>query len=100
MCTLGPILWDFAKHTMAFKRNSKRVLWHGTDATAGLTMVALTSSGPELLDALLAEFADLFAEPQGAASSPPPQPPHPPQAGSWPSGGAPLPLRPCPEGRT
>jgi len=24
--TLGPILWDFAKHTMAFKRSGKRVL--------------------------------------------------------------------------
>jgi predicted aspartyl protease len=29
LATLGPILWDFAKHTMAFRRGATRPLaWH------------------------------------------------------------------------
>jgi hypothetical protein len=63
--TLGPILWDFAKHTMAFKRGAKRVLWRGIDTTPGLSAAALSGLGDNLMDALLEEFAGLFAEPQG-----------------------------------
>ena len=61
--TLDPILWDFAKHTMAFKRG-KRVLWRGTD-TPGFSAAALSGPGDNLMDALLEEFAGLFVEPQG-----------------------------------
>jgi len=63
--TLGPILWDFAKHTIAFKRGAKRVLWRGIDTTPGLSAATLSGSGDNLMDALLEEFAGLFAEPQG-----------------------------------
>ena len=63
--TLGPILWDFAKQTMAFKRSGKRVLWRGIDTTPGFSAAALSGPGNNLMDALLEEFAGLFAEPQG-----------------------------------
>ena len=63
--TLGPILWDFAKHTMAFKRGAKRVLWRGIDTTPGLSAAALSGPGDNLMDALLEEFAGLFAKPHG-----------------------------------
>jgi len=63
--TLGPILWHFAKHTMAFKRGDRRVLWHGVDTTPGPSAAALTGPGVDLMDALLEEFAGLFTEPQG-----------------------------------
>ena len=65
LSTMGPILWDFAKHTMAFKRGAKRVLWRGIDTTPGLSAATLSGSGDNLMDALLEEFAGLFAEPQG-----------------------------------
>jgi hypothetical protein len=63
--TLGPVLWDFVKHTMAFVRNGKRVVWHGVDTTPGPSTAALTGSQNDLMDALLDEFAGLFVEPQG-----------------------------------
>ena len=63
--TLGPILWDFAKHTLCFTRSGKRVSWIGTDTTPGLASAALMSRDGDLLDTLLEEFDSLFAEPQG-----------------------------------
>lgn len=63
--TLRPVLWDFAKHTMAFVRNGKRVLWRGVDTTPGPSTVALTDSQDNLMDVLLDEFVGLFVEPQG-----------------------------------
>ena len=43
--TLGPILWDFAKQTMAFKRSGKCVLWRGIDTTPGFSAAALFGPG-------------------------------------------------------
>jgi hypothetical protein len=63
--TLGPILWDLARHTMVFQRGAKRVLWHGVDTTPGPAAMALSASGGDLMDALLEEFAGLFEAPQG-----------------------------------
>jgi hypothetical protein len=63
--TLGPLLWDFGRHTIAFLRDGRRVLWHGVDVTPGMSTAALSSSGGALLDELLEEFGSLFAEPQG-----------------------------------
>jgi hypothetical protein len=63
--TLGPILWDFARRTLSFSRGGARILWHGVDATPGLTSAAMISSDGDLLDALLEEFVTLFQEPQG-----------------------------------
>jgi hypothetical protein len=65
LSTLGPILWDFAKHTMAFMRAGKRVLWRGVDTTPGPSSAALLDSSGDLLDAVLDEFAGLFTTPQG-----------------------------------
>jgi hypothetical protein len=65
LATLGPILWDFAKHTMAFRRGATRVLLRGIDTTLDLTASTLAGPGSDLLDALLEEFAGLFVEPQG-----------------------------------
>jgi hypothetical protein len=65
LSTLGPILWDFAKHTVAFMRAGKRVLWRGVDTTPRPSSAALLGSSGDLLDAVLEEFAGLFAAPQG-----------------------------------
>jgi hypothetical protein len=65
LTTLGHILWDFAKHTMVFRRGTTRVLWCGIDTTPGLAAATLAGSGSDLLDALLEEFVGLFVEPQG-----------------------------------
>jgi hypothetical protein len=67
--TLGPVLWDFARRTVAFQRGDRRILWRGVDPTPGPSLAQLTAGGV-LLDALLEEFAGLFAEPQGL---PPPR---------------------------
>jgi predicted aspartyl protease len=62
--TLGTVLWDFARRTIAFQCGDKRVLWRGVDPTPGPSLAQMTAGGA-LLDALLEEFAGLFAEPQG-----------------------------------
>jgi hypothetical protein len=63
--TLGPVLWDFASQTIAFEREGRRVLWRGVNTTTGPALAALSGGGEDLLDALLAEFASIFVEPQG-----------------------------------
>jgi hypothetical protein len=62
--TLGPVLWDFARRTVVFQRGDSRILWRGVDPMPGPSLAQLTA-GNVLLDALLEEFAGLFAEPQG-----------------------------------
>jgi hypothetical protein len=62
--TLGPVLWDFARRMVAFQHGDRRILWRGVDPTPGPSLAQLTAGGV-LLDALLEEFAGLFAEPQG-----------------------------------
>jgi hypothetical protein len=61
--TLGPVLWDFARRTVAFQRGDRPILWRGVDSTPGPSLAQLTAGGT-LLDALLEVFAGLFAEPQ------------------------------------
>jgi len=63
--TLGPVLWDFARHKLRFTQSRKRVTWTGIDTTPGLASVSLMSRDGDLLDALLEEFDSLFVEPQG-----------------------------------
>jgi hypothetical protein len=58
------VLWDFARRTVAFQRRDRRILWRSVDVTARPSLAQLTVGGT-LLDALLEEFAGLFAEPQG-----------------------------------
>jgi hypothetical protein len=62
---LGPILWDFARHTLAFSRHGKHVVWRSVDATPGPATTALQDSNGDLLDVLLEEFTSVFQEPQG-----------------------------------
>jgi hypothetical protein len=66
--TLGPILWDFDKLSMPFWRLDRQVHWQGLNAPAGAHLRALDNS--DLLKLLIAEFAAIFAEPQGL---PPPR---------------------------
>ena len=64
LATLGLILWDFAKHTMALVRNGNCVLWCGMDMTPGPSAAALTTAlESDLLNTLPEEFARLFVEP-------------------------------------
>jgi hypothetical protein len=58
---LGPILWDFGRLTMSFWRAYHRVQWSGVPATP----TAHARSTNDLLQLLLAEFADIFEVPQG-----------------------------------
>jgi hypothetical protein len=37
--TLGPVLWDFARHKLCFTRSGKRITWTGIDTTPGLASV-------------------------------------------------------------
>jgi hypothetical protein len=64
--SLGPILCDFTKHTMAFVRNGHHVLWTTADAPP---QPSLLSAKDDLLEELLLHFNTLFIEP---TSLPPP----------------------------
>lgn len=61
--TLGPIMWDFDRRSMAFWRDGHRVKWLGLDAPP-VPHLAITMA-QDLLRLLLDEFADLFATPTG-----------------------------------
>ncbi|WVZ48905.1 LOW QUALITY PROTEIN: hypothetical protein U9M48_000299 [Paspalum notatum var. saurae] len=63
--SLGPILWDFNHHTMAFQRANRRITWIGIDAPRPFELRATTLHDGELMTALLDEFTDVFQEPQG-----------------------------------
>jgi hypothetical protein len=66
--TLGPIIWNF-NLSMAFWRHDHRVKWIGEGAVPCPQALALSSDN--LLQLLLSEFANVFAEP---TSLPPPCP--------------------------
>jgi hypothetical protein len=59
--TLGPVLWDLQRQTMAFWRDDHRVQWCGGTSPAATRLAAIH----DLMRLLLAEFVDLFAEPAG-----------------------------------
>lgn len=66
LATLGPILWDFGRHTMFFWRLSHRVRWRGVPGPAGPQLRVCSGVDTcELLDLLLAEFTDVFDTPTG-----------------------------------
>jgi hypothetical protein len=60
--SIGLILWDFCKRTMALVRNGHHVLWMTTDAPPQPSL--LTAEG-NLMDELLLRFNALFTEPTG-----------------------------------
>jgi hypothetical protein len=64
MATLGRLVWDFVDGSVSFQHQGSTVCWPGVAPTSTLETCATTSSAP-LLDALLAEFVDIFAEPHG-----------------------------------
>jgi hypothetical protein len=59
--TLGPILWDFARLSMAFWRDDHNVHWNGVNAKQRLQLSTAELDNP--LSLLLAEFANIFTEP-------------------------------------
>lgn len=61
--SLGPILWDFARCTMAFVRNGARVLW--TAAASPALPPGINTAALDLMEDLLAAFQSLFVEPLG-----------------------------------
>jgi hypothetical protein len=63
LATLGPILWDFSKLTMSFWHQDHQVVWRGSSTGSDALLHACTSKN--LLERLLAQFADVFSEPQG-----------------------------------
>lgn len=60
--SLGLILWDFSKHTIAFVHNGHRVIWSAASSSPRALLDTVT---PNLMAKLLHEFAPLFAEPTG-----------------------------------
>ncbi|KAK3146343.1 hypothetical protein QOZ80_3BG0264910 [Eleusine coracana subsp. coracana] len=58
LATLGPILWDFGRLTMAFQHLDRRVEWHG--ATGPLCHREYNCQGVDLLDGLLGQTNFLF----------------------------------------
>ena len=74
MSGLGPLTWDFTAGTLSFKRQGKVVCWRGADGPDAPALVASTTGAPassaptaerSLLDAVLAAFDVVFAEPRG-----------------------------------
>jgi hypothetical protein len=60
---LGPILWDFAKLSMAFWREGRHMEWQGLAGSPRPRL--LIATGQDVLDAMLTSFDDLFHEPRG-----------------------------------
>jgi hypothetical protein len=64
MAPLGDITWNLAADTMAFQHAGSTVCWHGTAPKTPARLHA-ADAGEPLLDALLADFQDVFAAPSG-----------------------------------
>jgi hypothetical protein len=63
LATLGPILWDFGALRMTFWHNDHPVRWQGLAGRASPCLAV--SDFANLLQAVLNEFAPIFAEPTG-----------------------------------
>lgn len=65
LATLGPILWDFGKRSMSFWRKDHRVTWLGNGSSTVVCARLNACDGSNLMELLIAEFEDIFSEPQG-----------------------------------
>ena len=89
---------------MAFTWHGRRVFWRGIGSPRddifepSLQALATDPERP-LLDVLLQQYDDIFAEPRGLPLSRPLRPQDPPPTGHGSSGGPPVPLPPAAEGR-
>jgi hypothetical protein len=63
LVTLGPILWDFGRQTMALIHNGRRLVWNAADTCAPAPSLHTVTG--DLLEELLAHFTGVFAEPTG-----------------------------------
>jgi hypothetical protein len=61
--SLGPILWDFGRRTMAFILNGHHVLWQTPDTPLAHPVLMVVDA--DLLEDLLSTFSNLFVEPTG-----------------------------------
>lgn len=61
--TLGPIIWEFQLKSMTFWNGDHHVKWSGIGASP--TVHAATLASKDVLNLLLHEFQDVFAEPSG-----------------------------------
>jgi hypothetical protein len=61
--TLGPITWDFEALSMSFWYKGRALLWHAIGASS--VSLAMLTATRDLMDALLQDYADIFAEPHG-----------------------------------
>ncbi|CAO2152414.1 unnamed protein product [Urochloa humidicola] len=61
--TLGPIIWDFDRLSMSFWCIDHNIKWFGLEMNKGSRTHAINTG--DLLQLLLAEFADIFVVPEG-----------------------------------
>jgi hypothetical protein len=61
--SLGPILWDFGRSTIAFVRDGHRVRWSAPET--GDPQSTLLATSLDLMEELLLQFQQVFAEPTG-----------------------------------
>ena len=64
LASLRPILWDFSALTMSFWRRDHKVCWQGLAGPKALRVC----SGDDMLQAMLQDFMDIFAEPTSMPS--------------------------------
>jgi hypothetical protein len=60
--SLGPILWDFRRHTLVFVRDGRRIVWTASSRADPPTTLAAISD--DIMEELL-HFVGLFAAPMG-----------------------------------
>jgi hypothetical protein len=61
--SLGPVLWDFRRRSIAFVWNGRRVLWSAEPDSS--IAASLTAATKNVMDELLQQYSGLFADPVG-----------------------------------